>query len=253
VPEGATKAEVIANHLVQHVFATKKPAPKKTVIAKRSLKRLNVSEVEAAGPPKRSTRKKSVSMKYRESNEKVAGGVKTRFDVQKEAQSILSKKKVEVTKKAAVKGSLSSDSIFGARKRDNEMVKEGTVNIFGARKRDNGMIKEGTVAAPARWAPKISVPPPKVATAVSRTSFADEAKTATCLICFDADVNMVVLCCMNSFHMHCIAQWLEKVVEFLLLFSFCLLKKPQKTRATRAVPRVAVRFTGSWSASHQGK
>jgi hypothetical protein len=47
-------------------------------------------------------------------------------------------------------------------------------------------------------------------TADSRRQFGASAKTESCLICFENAVNTVVLCCMNSFHVHCLAQWLEK-------------------------------------------
>ncbi len=48
------------------------------------------------------------------------------------------------------------------------------------------------------------------AVAATRSEFGTAAKRENCLICFEDGVNTVVLCCMNSFHVHCLAQWLEK-------------------------------------------
>ncbi len=46
--------------------------------------------------------------------------------------------------------------------------------------------------------------------AETRTGFGLEAKKQICLICFEDQVNIVNLCCMNSFHVQCLGQWLEK-------------------------------------------
>ena len=43
-----------------------------------------------------------------------------------------------------------------------------------------------------------------------RQAFGEIAKNSNCVICLDSDCNQVALCCMSSFHIHCLAQWLEK-------------------------------------------
>lgn len=46
--------------------------------------------------------------------------------------------------------------------------------------------------------------------APDRNSFGAAAKDSSCVICMEANCNSVALCCLSGYHMHCLAQWLEK-------------------------------------------
>ncbi len=43
-----------------------------------------------------------------------------------------------------------------------------------------------------------------------RKAFGISAKKESCLICFEEGVNTAVLCCLKSFHVSCLSQWLGK-------------------------------------------
>jgi hypothetical protein len=104
------------------------------------------------------------------------------------------------TKRKASEPDLNNDEEEGG---EREEKKKPRVAIRGLFKKtaDEKKEEEAAVAIAA---------PAAAAAAATRAEFAASAKTANCLICFEDGVNTVVLCCMNSFHVHCLAQWLEK-------------------------------------------
>lgn len=69
--------------------------------------------------------------------------------------------------------------------------------------------------------------------AKQRSDFSESAKVENCVICLEDSCNTLLLCCLSSYHVHCLGQWLEsgnqkcahcrKEIHWLVIDCTCLL------------------------------